>query len=116
MDDDLVASGRYARLETRGRRTGRPRNVTVGFVEEAGGMLLVAARPGGQWADNLLDDPGCRVTVGDRTWTARAEPLEGVEFAATIRELILRYGTPAEKLGGGPAFRLRPESAIGDDR
>jgi hypothetical protein len=24
-----------------------------------------------------------------------------------VRELILRYGTPAERLGNGPVFRLR---------
>jgi deazaflavin-dependent oxidoreductase (nitroreductase family) len=108
MDDDLVAAGRYARLVTRGRRTRLPRTVTVGFVEEAGGSILVAARAGADWAANLLDDPRCMVTVGGRTWAALAEHLERIAFAAAIRELILRYGTPAETLGGGPAFRLVP--------
>lgn len=107
MDDDLVASGRYARLETRGRRSGRPRAVTVGFVEE-GDALLVAARPGAGWAFNLVDNAHCRVTVGDRTWVAEAERLDGAEFAEAIRAMILRYGTPAEALGNGEAFRLRP--------
>jgi deazaflavin-dependent oxidoreductase (nitroreductase family) len=112
MDDDLVATGRYARLVTRGRRTGLPRTVTVGFVEEAGGSILVAARAGSDWGANLLGDPLCRVTVGDRSWSALAEPLERGAFAAAIRELILRYGTPAEKLGAGPAFRLAPATDI----
>ena len=112
MDDDLVGAGRYARLVTRGRRTGLPRAVTVGFVEEAGGSILVAARAGADWAENLLDDPHCTVTMGSRTWAATAKPLERVAFAAAIRELILRYGTPAETLGGGPAFRLVPATDI----
>jgi deazaflavin-dependent oxidoreductase (nitroreductase family) len=112
MDDDLVAAARYARLVTRGRRTGLPRTVAVGFVEEVGGSILVAARTGADWAANLLDDPRCTVTVGGRTWSAHAEPLERVAFAAAIRELILRYGTPAETLGGGPAFRLVPATDI----
>jgi len=110
MDDELVAAGRYARIETRGRRTGLPRAVTVGFVEEPDGSLLVAARPGAAWAENLLDEPRCRVAVGGRSWVARAEPLDGAEFERAIREQILRYGTPAEALGLGPAFRLRPTS------
>ena len=30
-----------------------------------------------------------------------------------IVALILRYGTPAERLGAGPAFRLEPTDAAG---
>jgi deazaflavin-dependent oxidoreductase (nitroreductase family) len=111
MDDELVAFGKYARLETTGRVTGLPRVVTVGFVEEPDGSILVAARPGAHWAENLFDDPRCRVTVGERTWNAVAEALEGREFGVAVREQILRYGTPAEALGHGPAFRLCPVTA-----
>ena len=107
MDDELVAFGKYARLQTRGRITGLPRIATIGFVEEPDGSLLVAARPGAHWAENLFEDPHCRVTVGERTWDAVGEVLEGRDFAFAIREQILRYGTPAETLGHGLAFRLR---------
>jgi len=102
MDDELVTFGKYARLETRGRVTGLPRSATDGSI-------LVAARPGAHWAENLFDDPHCRVTVGERTWNAVAEVLEGRDFGFAIREQILRYGTPAETLGHGLAFRLRRE-------
>jgi deazaflavin-dependent oxidoreductase (nitroreductase family) len=115
MDDELVAAGRYARLDLRGRRSGRRRSVTVGFVEHPDGTLLVAGLPNARWTDNLMDDPHCRITIAGRTWSARAEPLDGPEFAAAIRELILRYGTPAERLGLGPAFRLRPVSATDEE-
>jgi deazaflavin-dependent oxidoreductase (nitroreductase family) len=109
MEDDLVAWGRVCRIRTRGRVTGRPTFVTVGFVERAAGVLAVAAgSPGAHWALNLLADPACTVTVGERTWAAVARELEGAEHAAAIRELILRYGTPAESLGAGPAFELTP--------
>jgi deazaflavin-dependent oxidoreductase (nitroreductase family) len=111
MDDELVAFGKYARLETTGRVTGLPRVVTVGFVEEPDGSIVVAARPGAHWAENLFEDPHCRVTVGERTWLAVAEALEGPAFALAIREHILRYGTPAESLGHGLAFRLRAVAA-----
>jgi deazaflavin-dependent oxidoreductase (nitroreductase family) len=111
MEDELVAAGRYARLETRGRFTGLPRVVTIGFIEEHDGAILLAARAGAHWADNLLADPRCLITVGERSWPAVAEELEGSEFDRTIQEHILRYGTPAEMLGHGPAFRLRPVAA-----
>lgn len=83
--------------------------VAVGFVEEADGSLLVAAGdPDADWARNLEADPRCTATVGERSWAALAEPLDRPTANAAVRELILRYGTPAEGLGRGPAFRLRP--------
>lgn len=48
------------------------------------------------------------VDVGERRFAAVAEPLEQADHARVIRGLILRYGTPAERLGRGPSFRLRP--------
>lgn len=85
--------------------------VAIGFVEEADGSLLVAAgEPDADWARNLELEPACSLIVGDRAWQAKAERLEPAEAAVAVRELILRYGTPAERLGRGPAFRLRPAS------
>lgn len=112
MEDDLVAWGRYLRIETRGRRTGRPVSAVVGFVERPDGTLVVAAgSPDAHWGLNLLHDPRCRVTLGERSFEARATPLEEAGHAGAIRDLILRYGTPAESLGAGPAFELSPVSS-----
>ena len=89
--------------------TGREASAAVGFIEEPDGSLLVAAGdPDAGWARNLEAQPACRLTVAERTWDAAAEPLDRAEAARTVAELILRYGTPAERLGRGPAFRLRP--------
>jgi deazaflavin-dependent oxidoreductase (nitroreductase family) len=93
--------------------TGREASAAVGFIEEPDGSLLVAAGdPDAGWARNLEAEPACRLTVGERSWDAVAEPLDRTEAARTVAELILRYGTPAERLGRGPAFRLRP--VVGD--
>lgn len=109
MEDDLVSWGRVLRIETRGRVTGRTARATVGFAERPGGLLVVAAgSPDADWALNLLGDPECRVTRGDASWAAIARRLDGAEHAAAVRDLILRYGTPAEGLGSGPAFELSP--------
>jgi deazaflavin-dependent oxidoreductase (nitroreductase family) len=114
MEDDLVTWGRVLRIETRGRVTGRTARATVGFVERPDGTLVVAATsPGADWGRNLLADPACRVTIGDAGWAATARPLAGAEHAAAVRDLILRYGTPSEGLGAGPAFELtRAEPAV----
>ena len=104
----LVGWGRVVEIEARGRTSGRPVAVAVGFVEEPDGSLLVAAgSPDADWARNLEAEPLCRLTLGLKSWDAIAEPVEGPEAAATIGALILRYGTPAEGLGRGPVFRLR---------
>jgi deazaflavin-dependent oxidoreductase (nitroreductase family) len=112
MEDDLVASGRFVRIEARGWQTGDTRAVTIGFVEDteatAGALLVAAGSAEAAWAQNLLADPACHVTVGDRSFDAIAELLEPAEHARAVRELILRYGTPAEGLGHGMSFRLRP--------
>jgi deazaflavin-dependent oxidoreductase (nitroreductase family) len=111
MEDELVASGRFVRIETRGERSGLARPVTVGFVEDdlyPGALLVAAGSAETSWARNLVADPTCLVTTGDRSFEAIAEPLGGADHARAVRELILRYGTPAEGLGHGTSFRLRP--------
>jgi len=108
MEAELVEGGRFARIVTRRRSSGSPRTVTVGFVPEPDGSILVAARsPDAAWAADLVAEARAEVTVGDRVWPVEAEPLDRPEAARTVRELILRYGTPAESLGAGHAFRLR---------
>jgi deazaflavin-dependent oxidoreductase (nitroreductase family) len=109
LDEDLVSWGRAARIQTRGRRTGRQRSAIVGFVDGSDGSVLVAAgSPQAHWALNLLADPRCTVDIGSRSFVAVAEMLGDEEHARAVRELILRYGTPSEGLGHGPSFRLRP--------
>jgi deazaflavin-dependent oxidoreductase (nitroreductase family) len=110
MDDELVRSGRFARLEIRGRRSGETRAVNVGFVQEPDGTLLVAAgAPDASWALNLLAQPDCTVTIGNESFAASAEPLddEDPRRGRVVRDLILRYGTPSEGLGSGLIFIVR---------
>lgn len=110
-----MAAGRAVLLETTGRVTGRRRIVAVGFLEEADGALLVAAGPDVHWARNLVTEPRCRVGRDGTFLEHRADPLDGPARDAAIVALILRYGTPAERLGRGPVFRLRPLPAVPHD-
>ena len=112
--DQLSSWGKIVTIQTEGRLTARPARAGVGFIEEADGSLLVAAGDAtADWARNLEANPACRLTMESRTWPAVAELLAGEDRFRAIRELILKYGTPAERLGAGPAFRLR---RIGDSQ
>jgi deazaflavin-dependent oxidoreductase (nitroreductase family) len=115
LGEELARWGRVALLETRGRTTGRTITTAVGFVEDADGSLLVAAgEPDADWALNLLADPVARVTIGERTGPYRSVELAGAERHFAIAALILRYGTPSEGLGRGPAFRLSAQGQAAD--
>jgi len=108
VEDDLVAWGRVLRIETRGRVSGGLARAVVGFVEQPDGALMVAAgSPEADWGRNLLARPACRVTIAGATFAAVARELDGPEHATAVRELILKYGQPAERLGAGPAFEIR---------
>jgi deazaflavin-dependent oxidoreductase (nitroreductase family) len=112
MASELASWGWVAVIEARGRRSGRPIITPVGYIAEPEGTLLVAASDDHtSWALNLLAHPRCRVTIGDTSGEYRAEPLDDRGRAAAVTALILRYGTPAERLGAGPAFRLHPHPA-----
>ena len=83
----------------------------MGFVEEPDGSLLVAAgSPEADWARNLEAEPACVVTIEDETGSMTAERLDAAAAGRAVVALILKYGTPAERLGRGPAFRLVPVS------
>ncbi|MFL5681133.1 MAG: nitroreductase family deazaflavin-dependent oxidoreductase [Chloroflexota bacterium] len=110
LGDDLARDGKAVIVATTGRTSGRPARAAVGFVEHEDGSIVVAAGdPSADWALNLFADPRCTVTLRDRTWPATADVLEGSERNRAIADLILRFGTPAERLGSGPAFRLVPD-------
>ena len=91
--------------------TGNPATTAVGFVEQADGSLLVAAgSEDADWALNLRSDARCTALVGELTTRFVARELHDAERNAAITALILKYGTPAERLGRGPAFRLEASS------
>lgn len=112
MERELVALGRVALLVTRGRVSGEPREVTVGYLDEPDGSILVAANgPRSAWGLNLLADPHVTVEIGERRFAAIAEELDRPDHGRAVSGLILRYGTPSEGLGTGPSFRLVPVDA-----
>ena len=81
----------------------------MGFAELPGGRLYVAAGSrDADWALNLRSNTSCTATIGERTGRYEARQLDEPARNEAIRALILKYGTPAERLGWGPAFELTP--------
>jgi len=110
IGDELVRWGKVALLETVGRTSGGKVRSAVGFVQGDGGALHIAAgSDSADWALNLRAQPRCRATIGERTGSYIAHEVEGPERSRALTELILKYGTPAERLGRGPVFRLERE-------
>ena len=82
--------------------------VEYGFVEQDGSLLVASATQTTHWARNLAADPRCEVELRGERRGYVAVPLVDAARDAAVRALILKYGTPAERLVGGRAFRLSP--------
>lgn len=106
MEAELAAQGTTVVLETIGRRSHVPRRVTIGFVEDGEDLLVAASSEATHWARNLALEPSCYVELRGLRTQRVALALSGPDAEAVVVALILKYGTPAERLGAGPVFRL----------
>lgn len=110
IGEELAEWGKVALLDTVGRTSGKKVRSAVGFVEADDGALYVAAGSDtADWALNLRAQPRLWATVGDRVAAYIAREIDGRERNDAVAALILKYGTPAERLGRGPVFRLEPD-------
>ena len=113
IGEELADWGKVVLIETVGRASGLPVRTPVGFVdanEDVGTLIVAAGTESSDWVLNLRSHPTCRATVGERVATYEAREIHGADRAEAITRLILKYGTPAERLGRGPVFRLVPVS------
>lgn len=78
----------------------------VGFVEDGADLLVAAGAESADWALNLRANPLCTVTIEEQTADYTAHELREEDRGPAVVALILKYGTPAERLGRGPVFRL----------
>lgn len=83
---DPVAEGGFALrvVQTRGRRTGRPRRTPVGVTQRGGHWYLVSPNPRRDWVRNLAADPACRLLAGEDRQDRHATPIGGAEAAEAV--------------------------------
>jgi deazaflavin-dependent oxidoreductase (nitroreductase family) len=97
-------------LTTRGRRTGRPREIEIWYTAH-GGRYYVIAEHGerAQWVKNLKAEPAVTVRVGRRRRAARARVMDRASDAAAVAAVRARseatYGW-----GDGLVVELAPSS------
>jgi deazaflavin-dependent oxidoreductase (nitroreductase family) len=109
-------------LTTRGRRSGKTRNVLLQFFQDGDDFVIVAAN-GGQsshpgWFYNLKSTPTVRVQVMDRILKVRAEELSADETTA-FWPRVLRVAPTYERYQRAtnrtiPLVRLVPVEQIGE--
>src|ERR1700741_2160979 len=73
--DRPIAGEQYLSLTTRGRKSGRPREIEIWFTERQGRFYVIAEYETSQWIQNLRSDPHVQVRVHQSKFAATARIL-----------------------------------------
>ena len=87
---------KYLYLTTRGRKTGRPREIEIWFTHYQGSFYVIAEYATSNWVKNLQSDPSVEVRIAAQSFLAQARILQTKsdgELVKTIQELSSKkYG------------------------
>lgn len=114
-----IASKSTCRLTHRGRKTGKPYQVTIWFVVDGAEVYLETANAKRQWVRNVRVNPDIAFDVGGDTFRGVAEPVGDPAQVHRVMDLVVAkywYLWPfvaiARMLGYDPVpdatFRVRP--------
>jgi deazaflavin-dependent oxidoreductase (nitroreductase family) len=87
----LYAGGRLLLLTTRGRKSGKPYTIPLGFQTDADRFIIIAGSANPDWYRNLVADPRVKVEVGKESFEAIATPVTGEQrehFLQVARKLL----------------------------
>jgi deazaflavin-dependent oxidoreductase (nitroreductase family) len=97
----------YLYLTTRGRKSGRPREIEIWFTQRQGRFYVIAEYDTSHWLLNLRAHPDVQVRVGGQSFPARARvlcPDADAHLHRAIQDLSrARYGW-----GDGTVVELMP--------
>ena len=84
----------YLYLTTRGRKSGKPREIEIWFTHHNGRFYVIAEYDSSNWLQNLRAHPEVEVRVADRKFPAQARVLSPEsDLSHTIQELSRKkYG------------------------
>lgn len=102
---------RELRLTARGRRSGRPRSVTIWFVPDDDALGVGSLREDRNWIRNALAHGEVEVDVGGRRLQGRLRRTSAEEHARIRRAMARKY-LPlrlARLVGAGQRFTFRIE-------
>jgi deazaflavin-dependent oxidoreductase (nitroreductase family) len=99
---------KYLYLTTRGRKTGRPREIEIWFTHHEDRFYVIAEYVTSHWVINLQSDSSVQVRVAGKTFSADArvlKPEREAELVKTVQELSSqKYGW-----GDGLVVQLTPK-------
>lgn len=100
----------YLYLSTRGRRTGRAREIEIWFTQHAGCFYVIAEYDTSHWVQNIRAHPEVQIRVGAETFRARGRVISAEadgDRLRTVQELSRKkYGW-----GEGTVVELCPDAA-----
>jgi deazaflavin-dependent oxidoreductase (nitroreductase family) len=109
--DNSFEREQYLYLTTRGRTSGRPREIEIWFTHHRGRFYIIAEYPTSHWVQNLKADPTASIRVQDSNFAVRSRMLtadEEPELHRHIQELSRqKYGW-----GDGLVVELAPETQL----
>jgi deazaflavin-dependent oxidoreductase (nitroreductase family) len=100
---------KYLYLTTRGRKTGRPREIEIWFTHHEGCFYVIAEYTTSNWVKNVQADRAVQVRVAGKNFAAQAQVLQpdsNPELVKTVQNLSnKKYGW-----GDGLVVQLTPKS------
>ncbi len=105
-----LAREQYLYLTTRGRTSGRPREIEIWFTERAGRFYIIAEFATSNWLRNLLANPEVQVRVGERSFSGRAHVLHP-ETDAELRTAVQQLSQSKYGWCDGTVVEISPISA-----
>ena len=82
-----LASEQYLYLTTRGRRSGRAREIEIWFTHRDGRFYVIAEYPTSHWVQNLRAHPEVTIRVADREFPAKARVLSEDAESELLHEI-----------------------------
>lgn len=97
----------YLYLTTRGRKSGRDREIEIWFTERKGRFYVIAEYQTSHWLHNLSADSAVRVRVGERSFAARARVLGQAD--ADLCDEVQNLSRQKYGWGDGTVVELDPD-------
>jgi deazaflavin-dependent oxidoreductase (nitroreductase family) len=105
--DSSFAREQYLYLTTRGRKSGRPREIEIWFTHRDGRFYVIAEYATSNWLQNLRADPRAQVQVGGPSFAVAARFLTP-ETDPDLHRAIANLASEKYGWGEGTIVELVP--------
>ena len=99
----------YLYLTTRGRKSGRSREIEIWFTHNGGRFYVIAEYDTSNWLQNLRADPQVNVRIAAQSFSAQARVLTP-EADAAVRDVVQRLSQAKYGWSDGTVVELTPDS------